>query len=69
MRKKTHMRTQPEEHYWYNTRTNAVEYGKQSLSLYRLGPFSSAAEAARALDVLRERSAAWAAEDERDRGK
>jgi len=42
--------------YWFNTRTNQVEVGPQSLSLDRLGPFESASDASRALDIIRERA-------------
>ena len=42
--------------YWFNTRTNQVEIGPQSLSIDRLGPFHSVAEASRALDIIRERA-------------
>jgi tyrosyl-tRNA synthetase len=37
------------EEYWFNTKTNEVEIGKQSLSLDRLGPFSTFEEAKNAL--------------------
>jgi len=42
--------------YWFNTRTNQVEIGPQSPSLDRLGPFDSAAEASRALEIIRGRA-------------
>lgn len=31
--------------YWFNTKTKQVEYGRKSLSLYRLGPYETEAEA------------------------
>lgn len=34
--------------YWFNTKTRKVEYGRQSLSVYRLGPYETEAEAMRA---------------------
>lgn len=53
----------PEETYWFNTRTGRVEAGKQSLSLHRVGPFASAAEAARAPEIIAERARQWAEEE------
>lgn len=50
--------------YWYNTKTGEVEKGKQSIAQYLIGPFDTEAEAAQAWDRVRERSAAWEAEDE-----
>ena len=47
---------EPSREYWYNSKTNEVEVGPQSLSLDRIGPFSSHAEASRALDVIAERA-------------
>ena len=31
--------------YWFNTKTKQVEFGRKSLSLYRLGPYETEAEA------------------------
>ncbi len=56
------------EKYWYNMATGAVEYGRLSPSVDRVGPFDTSDEAARALDVLRANSAKWAAEERDDRG-
>lgn len=54
--------------YWFNTHTGQVEVGKQSLAVYRLGPFSTREEAERAPDVIAQRAAAWRAEeDENDK--
>ena len=53
-----------EETYWYNTRTGEVEDGPQSLSIDRLGPFATRAEAERAPEVVAERARKWAEEDE-----
>jgi hypothetical protein len=63
--------TQDDEKYWYNFKTGQVEKGFKSPSIDRAGPFDSESEAARAPDVLRERSRAWAEEEARDysRGK
>lgn len=49
--------------YWYNLSSGEVEFGPQSLAIERVGPFDTEAEAARALETLRERSQAWAEED------
>ncbi|MBK0418102.1 methionine aminopeptidase [Leucobacter sp. CSA1] len=53
----------PEETFWYNTRTGAVEEGPQSLSVDRVGPFSTRAEAERAPEIVAERARQWAEED------
>lgn len=50
--------------YWFNTQTKSVEVGKQSLAVYRLGPFLTKQEAERAPQIIAERAAAWRAEDE-----
>lgn len=57
------MAFEEDHHYWYNSRTGEVEHGPQSLAMDRIGPFDTAEEAARALDVVRERSEQWAEED------
>lgn len=49
--------------FWYNTLTGEVEQGPQSLAMDRVGPFATAEEAGRALEIVRERSDQWAAED------
>ena len=49
--------------FWYNTKTKQVEKGLLSAAIYRIGPFESQAEAARAEEILRERSKAWSEED------
>lgn len=54
----------PEDTYWYNTRTGEVEEGRQSLAQYRLGPFTSREEAARAPEIVAERAKEWNEEDE-----
>lgn len=53
--------------YWFNTHTGQVEVGKQSIALYRLGPFASREEAERAPQIIADRAAAWRAEEERER--
>jgi hypothetical protein len=53
--------------YWFNTKTKAVEVGKQALALYRIGPFGTREEAENALEILRSRSQAWTEEDEQDK--
>ena len=52
------------EEYWFNTKTNEVEIGKQSLSLDRLGPFESFEEASNALEIIARRAKALRNEDE-----
>lgn len=53
--------------YWFNTHTGQVEVGKQSIALYRLGPFASREEAERAPQIIADRAAEWRAEEERER--
>jgi hypothetical protein len=52
--------------YWYNLTTGKVEHGFVSPHVDRAGPFDTAEEAARAPEIIRERSRAWAEEDRRD---
>lgn len=52
--------------YWFNTETEQVETGKQTLASNRLGPFDTEAEARRALEIIQERAAAIREEDELD---
>lgn len=50
--------------YWFNTQTGSVEFGPQSLSLERIGPFATRAEAERGLDIVAERARLLREEDE-----
>lgn len=52
--------------YWFNTKTNLVEVGKQSSAIYRLGPFATREEAEHALELMKRRSEEWREENERD---
>jgi hypothetical protein len=61
-----HAMTSGSEKYWYNLKTGEVEKGYESPAIDRAGPFDTAEEAARAPEILRERSRAWAEEDARD---
>jgi hypothetical protein len=54
------------EEYWFNTKTNEVEFGKQSLSLDRLGPFSTFEEAKNALEIISKRAKALRQEEAED---
>jgi hypothetical protein len=54
------------EKYWYNLTTGKVERGFESPSVDRAGPFDTEEEAARAPELLKERSQAWAEDDARD---
>ena len=49
--------------WWYNNKTGAVEEGPQSLGGDRDGPYPSREDAARAPEIAKERSRAWAAEE------
>ena len=53
--------------WWYNHVTGEVEEGAQSLGSDRDGPYASREEAARAPEIAKERSRAWAAEEAEDR--
>ncbi len=54
------------DEYWFNTKTNQVEIGKQSLSLERLGPFETFEEAKNALQIIALRANALRDEDAED---
>ncbi|MFD6443607.1 SPOR domain-containing protein [Promicromonospora sp. NPDC060204] len=53
-----------EEQYWYNTETRAVEVGRRSSWSHLMGPYSTRAEAERALESARSRNESWDKEDE-----
>jgi hypothetical protein len=55
-----------DDKYWYNLETGEVEHGYKSPAPDRAGPFDSAEEAARAPEIIRERSRQWAEEDAAD---
>jgi len=57
------MQDTPKE-YWFNTRTGKVETGKQTLALYRLGPFATLEEAERAPQIIADRAKAWREDEE-----
>lgn len=47
------------ERWWFNLRTGKTEFGLQSRSLDRVGPFDSEAEASNAPKLIAERAAKW----------
>lgn len=49
--------------YWYNLETGVVEEGMVSPGYDRAGPFASREEAARAPEIIKQRSQQWEAED------
>jgi len=53
-----------EQEFWFNTKTGEVEVGKQTLAVYRIGPFQTRQEAKRAYEILKARSEKWDEEDE-----
>lgn len=57
------MSTEPENSYWYNLTTGAVEHGFVSPRSERVGPFDTADEAAQALQTLRANAERWAEDD------
>ena len=52
--------------WFYNRRTGEVEEGAQSLGSDRDGPFATRADAARAPEIIAERSRKWAEDEARD---
>lgn len=58
--------SEPTNEFWFNTKTNQVEVGKQSIAIYRIGPFKTFAEAAKALEILASKAKDWRDEDERE---
>ncbi|MEU1970449.1 SPOR domain-containing protein [Microbacterium sp. NPDC019599] len=58
--------TDGDEKWWYNLKTGQVEKGFLSPSIDRAGPFDTPEEAAKAPEVIRERSRAWAEDDARE---
>ncbi|WP_022872466.1 hypothetical protein [Nesterenkonia alba] len=52
--------------YWYNLRTGTVEKGPQSSWQQLLGPYKSYAEAAAALDRVRQNNERWDDQDKDD---
>ncbi|MBP1325178.1 hypothetical protein JOF28_000410 [Leucobacter exalbidus] len=53
----------PQETYWFNTRTNQVERGPQSFGVDRIGPYKTPEEAAHGQEVINERARLWREED------
>jgi len=49
--------------FWFNTKTLKVERGLKAAAVYRIGPFSTEAEAANALELVKLRALAWAKDD------
>ena len=54
--------------WWFNTKTQEVEEGAQSLASDRVGPFETREEASRANEIIAARARAWAAEDAAEDG-
>lgn len=52
--------------WFYNNKTGEVEEGRQSIASELDGPFASREEAARAPEIIAERSRQWADEDAKD---
>ena len=52
----------PEE-FWFNLKTNLVEFGKLTAASYRVGPFATEAEAKNALKLVADRSKSWDEEE------
>lgn len=53
----------PEE-FWFNLKTNRVEFGRQVAASYRVGPFRTELEAQKALETLADRSREWQEEED-----
>lgn len=58
--------SESEQKYWYNLTTGEVEKGFESPVIDRAGPFDTAEEAANAPQILKDRSRAWAEDEERE---
>lgn len=54
------------EHYWYNLKTGEVEHGRLSPAVDRVGPFDTAEEAARAPELIEQRTKAWEEDEKRE---
>nr|WP_274638434.1 SPOR domain-containing protein [Microbacterium bovistercoris] len=55
-----------DDKFWFNLVTGEVERGMQAPAPDRAGPFDTAEEAARAPEVIRDRSRKWAEEERRE---
>jgi hypothetical protein len=55
--------------YFYNTRTQMVEKGRQSSWEHLMGPYDTPEEAANAMEIARKRSQAWDDDDKSWRGE
>lgn len=52
--------------WFYNIKTGEVEEGQQSLAIDLDGPFATREDAARAPEIIAERSREWSSEDSDD---
>lgn len=52
------------EVWWFNLKTQTVEYGRQSHAKDRMGPYATQEEAKRALEIAQERTKQWLEEEE-----
>ena len=66
MRESSYSEHDAEPEFWFNTKTNQVEVGKQSAASYRIGPFNSREDAAKALTLIAERARLLRQEDDAD---
>jgi len=57
---------QDKPEFWFNTKTQQVEVGKQALALYRIGPFATRMEAENAMQTLKARSKEWDEEERQE---
>lgn len=57
----------PDDGYYYDAKTGEVSRGPRHSWQHRMGPYATVEEAARALEIARERTRAWDEEDERGR--
>ena len=56
-----------DQKYYFNTSTGEVELGYVSGVSHRMGPYDTREEAARALEIARERNAQWEAQEAQER--
>lgn len=57
------MSGQGAESYWYNMKSGEVEFGFESPSVDRVGPFETREAAEHALETLRANSEKWQADE------
>lgn len=60
------MSKENETEFWFNIKTGQVEQGKQSIAVYRIGPFKTREEAEQANAIIAAKAKAWREENQRE---